>query len=355
MVTCQNKGIHLLSNQKLMPGEYISAADNGFLFMMKNGNLVVCAKLSNENTTCDSNDVLWETKTSGNEGAYAMMQPIGVLSVWPKKFDTPDPRLWQSHTMAKAGCHQGDTNCSFLEMTQWGNCVMHKGNNPLAPGQEIWETNTHVVPTSVKNVVYIIVDDLRPEFSMAYKQHRAITPSFDRLAKEGLVFTRAYCQIAVCAPSRNSFMSGLRPDITSIFNFNNHIREPDQPNIITLPEQFTRVGINTLGGGKTFHYNLPPDWDQRKSWTTEIQPYYPFWEYTTSSDFAVCPNHASACAINGSLDQLYDYRLATHTIQTIHTVHSLGKPFFVMAGFRRPHRDFLVHSKYWNMYDEKKN
>lgn len=230
---------------------------------------------------------------------------------------------------------------------------MHKGNNPLKPGSTIWQTNTNLPPKNMKNVVYIIVDDLRPEFAVAYKQKRAITPSFDRLAKEGLVFTRAYCQIAVCAPSRSSFMSGLRPDIISIFNFNNHIREPDQPSIITTPEQFTKAGINTLGGGKTFHINLPPDWDTRKSWTTEIQPYYPFWEYRHSSDFAECPNKASACAINGSLDQIYDYRLASHTIQTIRTVHSLGKPFFVMAGFRRPHRDFLVHSKYWNMYDEK--
>ena len=70
-----------------------------------------------------------------------------------------------------------------------------------------------------------------------------------------------YCQIAVCAPSRNSFMSGLRPDVTGIFNFANHIREPGQPQIVTTPQQFRDWGYTTLGGGKTFHYNLPPYWD----------------------------------------------------------------------------------------------
>ena len=56
-------------------------------------------------------------------------------------------------------------------------------------------------------------------------------------------------------------MSGLRPDVTGIFNFANHIREPGQPQIVTTPQQFRDWGYTTLGGGKTFHYNLPPYWD----------------------------------------------------------------------------------------------
>jgi hypothetical protein len=71
----------------------------------------------------------------------------------------------------------------------------------------------------------------------------------------------AYTGIAVCAPSRNSFMSGLRPDVTGIFNFYNHIREPGQPPIVTTPQQFKNAGWVVLGGGKTFHYNVPPYFD----------------------------------------------------------------------------------------------
>lgn len=109
--------------------------------------------------------------------------------------------------------------------------------------------------------------------NLAYHQADVVTPAFDRLAREGMVFDRAYCQIAVCAPSRNSFMSGLRPDITAIYNFNNHIREANQPsNIVTTPQVFKNAGWTTLGGGKTFHISLPPDWDQQHSWTTDVQP-----------------------------------------------------------------------------------
>ena len=54
------------------------------------------------------------------------------------------------------------------------------------------------------------------------------------------------------------FNVGLRPDVTGIFNFANHIREPGQPHIVTVPQQFRDWGYTTLGGGKTFHYNLPP-------------------------------------------------------------------------------------------------
>lgn len=93
---------------------------------------------------------------------------------------------------------------------------------------------------------------------VAYRQDYMITPNFDRLAAESLVFSRAFCQIAVCAPSRSSFMSGIRPDATGIFNFANNIRDPGQPKIVTLPEQFRAYNYTVLGGGKTYHYDHPP-------------------------------------------------------------------------------------------------
>ena len=136
-------------------------------------------------------------------------------------------------------------------------------------------------------------------------------------------------------------MSGLRPDVTGIFNFANHIREPGQPAIATVPQQFRDWGYTTLGGGKTFHYNLPPYWDDvtgaHGSWSTRLQPYYPFWEFRGSSDFAYCPiegtpqtwpsggaiggqdgDGASYCVVNGSIEEeIYDYRLASHTVRPI--------------------------------------
>ena len=105
-----------------------------------------------------------------------------------------------------------------------------------------------------------VVDDLRPVMNVAYKQDYMVTPAFDKLANESLVFSRAFCQIAVCAPSRSSFMSGVRPDATGIFNFANNIRDPGQPRIITLPEQFrtynyTVLGVSAIAISQTQHWS----------------------------------------------------------------------------------------------------
>ena len=119
-------------------------------------------------------------------------------------------------------------------------------------------------------------------------------------------------------------------------------------------------------GGKTFHYDHPPYFDdtgRKGSWSSEVQPYYPFLEYAGSSDFAECPkppgyieNPANldpqTCALDIPLDKFYDYRLSDHTINSLNTAKAIGKPFFVMAGFRRPHRVFMVQKRFWDLYPE---
>jgi iduronate 2-sulfatase len=70
---------------------------------------------------------------------------------------------------------------------------------------------------TLRNVLLITVDDLRPQLNEAYGMDETITPHLDKFAKESITFTRAYCQMAVCSPSRNSFMSGRRPDTTKVW------------------------------------------------------------------------------------------------------------------------------------------
>jgi hypothetical protein len=74
---------------------------------------------------------------------------------------------------------------------------------------------------SLRNVLLITVDDLRPQLHEAYGMTETVTPNLDRFASESVTFQRAYCQFAVCSPSRNSFMSGRRPDTTKVWNFIN--------------------------------------------------------------------------------------------------------------------------------------
>ena len=100
-------------------------------------------------------------------------------------------------------------------------------------------------PAGAKNVLFIVSDDMRPSLG-AYGLPQAVTPNLDALASDGVLFTRAHVQFAYCAPSRNSFMSGRRPDATKCYNFLNHFRDnaPGQT-WSSLPEHFKRNGSST--------------------------------------------------------------------------------------------------------------
>jgi len=84
------------------------------------------------------------------------------------------------------------------------------------------------------NVLFIAIDDLRPQLG-CYGKDYIVSPNIDRLAAEGLLFERAYCQQAVCAPSRASILSGCRPDTTRIYDLNTPLRKA-MPDILSLPQ-----------------------------------------------------------------------------------------------------------------------
>ena len=84
------------------------------------------------------------------------------------------------------------------------------------------------------NVLFIAVDDLRPELG-CYGRDYIKSPNIDRIARQGMTFQRAYCQQAVCSPSRSSLLTGTRPDSTKVWDLVTHFRDA-QPNIVTLPQ-----------------------------------------------------------------------------------------------------------------------
>src|SRR5438552_1858691 len=90
------------------------------------------------------------------------------------------------------------------------------------------------------NVLFIAVDDLRPQLG-CYGDPLAKTPNLDKLAADGLLFNRAYCQQAVCSPSRSSLLTGRRPDTTKIYNLKDHFRA-NLPGRVTLPQHFKNSG-----------------------------------------------------------------------------------------------------------------
>lgn len=105
-----------------------------------------------------------------------------------------------------------------------------------------------------KNVLFIVVDDLRPELG-CYGSDAVITPNIDRLASQSVVFQRAYCNVPVSGASRSSLLTGAYPDISKgRFVDAETWSQKDLPGVVTLPQAFKNAGYYTMSVGKVFHH-----------------------------------------------------------------------------------------------------
>ena len=120
------------------------------------------------------------------------------------------------------------------------------------------------------NVLFISIDDLRPALG-CYGDKTALTPNIDQLAKRSILFNRAYCQQAVCCPSRLSLLTGLRPDTIKVWDLATHFREA-KPQAITLPQHFKNHGYHTRSIGKIFHGGGKPSKGKGKERATSPGP-----------------------------------------------------------------------------------
>ena len=105
--------------------------------------------------------------------------------------------------------------------------------------------------TERRNILFIAVDDLRTNLG-CYGDRNAITPNIDRIAQQGTTFLRAYCQQAVCNPSRASLLTGRRPDTLRVWDLQTHFRQTS-PSVVTLPEYLKGHGYHTECIGKIYH------------------------------------------------------------------------------------------------------
>ncbi|MEM1070362.1 MAG: sulfatase [Planctomycetota bacterium] len=221
------------------------------------------------------------------------------------------------------------------------------------------------------NVLFIAVDDLRPELG-CYGSKIAVTPNLDALAADGLLFNRAYCQQAICRPSRASLMTGTRPETTGLFHNYVSLREL-QPDILTLPEHFIANGYQTSYVGKIFHQG---DTDEERSWNRpaakwlgpEIKrpkgPYRlpenvklrndNFQEMFAKYGEAARRGLASGPAYENADVPDHAYVDGFNTLIAIKTMKQMaaeGKPFFLGMGFKLPHLNWCAPKKYWDLYD----
>ena len=114
-----------------------------------------------------------------------------------------------------------------------------------------------------KDVWFIAVDDLRPQLSF-YGEDAAKTPQLDALAAKSMVFERAYCQVAVCSPSRASLLTGRRPDTNHVWRIADDEYWRNYTNATTIPQYFKENGYRSIGMGKIFHPGAPSGDDDVK-------------------------------------------------------------------------------------------
>jgi len=206
------------------------------------------------------------------------------------------------------------------------------------------------------NVLFIAADDLRNDLG-CYGDTQVKTPNLDKLAKRGMVFNRAYCQQAVCNPSRASLMTGLRPDTLRIWDLPTHFRDTT-PDALTLPQHFKNNGYFTQNIGKIYHNWIHKLEGDPVSWSVPAEMHFnnhgndkPMVEGKLPPNLAKDPK----CEMMDVPDEAYfDGRIAAKAVTALQDIKKKGEPFFLAVGFWKPHSPFNAPKKYWDLYDREK-
>ena len=218
-------------------------------------------------------------------------------------------------------------------------------------------------PSQKRNVLFIGVDDLRPELN-CYGKSQIKSPNIDRLAESGITFTRAYCNVPVCGASRASLLTGIRPTYNRFLQYYAQA-DIETPNAVTLPEQFKNNGYKTISIGKIFH--TPAD-NEEKAWSET--PYRidhhkmpdgswsdKGWQnYVTEENMEILKTNENGFAWpweNADVDDTVydDGKYAAKAIEYLQEFKQSGEPFFLGLGFLKPHLPFNAPKKYWDLYD----
>ncbi|MEN8775332.1 MAG: sulfatase [Akkermansiaceae bacterium] len=222
------------------------------------------------------------------------------------------------------------------------------------------------------NVLFIAIDDLRPELG-CYGSKYAITPNIDKLASRGRLFERAYCQQAICHPSRTSLLTSTRPDTNGITH--NYVSFRDlNPDLLTLPRHFRDHGYQTYGYGKIFHRG-GDDLEQSFTGKPKLQRLglpkpvgfakkeniqkrnQQFKEMFEKYGDAAKRGLSSGPAYESADTPDTSYRDGYHTAGAIAHLKEFAKnkePFFLALGLYKPHLNFVAPKKYWDLYDPTK-
>lgn len=216
------------------------------------------------------------------------------------------------------------------------------------------------------NVLLILVDDLKPSFG-AYGDEWVHSPNLDRLAARGMRFDMAYCNQAVCAPSRNNLLTGARSTSLGVYSLGFNFRRA-VPDAVTLPQFFKQHGYHTGGIGKVFHIGHG-NVDDPLSWSVPFHPDKVI-DYMLPESTGGELTREEAYFSNQELDRIgslprgaawenadvedgayADGRIAAEGIHRLRQYQESGERFFLAIGFVKPHLPFCAPRRYWELYD----
>jgi|GEM_PF-198952 len=225
--------------------------------------------------------------------------------------------------------------------------------------------------TERSNVLLILVDDLKPALG-CYGDSIAKTPNIDALAARGMRFDLAYCNQAVCAPSRFTLMLGSHSTSTGLYGLGSQLRQI-VPDAVTLPQHFAKHGYRTESLGKVFHighgnhgdpdsFSVPHFHDKVIEYLdpastdggklTREEAYF---TNQKLGEIRSLPRGAAYESPDVDDGEYADGRVAAETMKRLQAAKTRREqdstPFFITAGFARPHLPFSAPQKYWDLYD----
>ena len=245
------------------------------------------------------------------------------------------------------------------------------GSISIAPGFAQSKSKAEKKPM---NVLFLVSDDMRTDLS-AYGHATVHSPNLDKLAKQGVLFERAYCQYPLSCPSRTSILTGQRPTTTGVYT-NYEWFGATYPDLVSLPKYFRQHGYVALKTGKIFHGTI----DDTEAWTeggveraperanpVNLEPP----SYISPASYYVSlqrrmpkitpgpnPNNDKKAldsdrweAVEGAAaKQLGDTKIGDQAIEYIQRCKKTGQPFFIACGFNKPHSPFIAPKEFFDLY-----